>query len=136
MIKVCPSCRSTWAGGRICDECGAPLTDPFAAEARQLPEGVWSHIRLQYGARRGMLVRVLAFLLGPTVGVLLLRQALILGMPWALPAALGAIAAGVATWGVIYWFAGKAVRIWVLRRGQLNKRRLAKAMLRKLATRR
>ena len=131
MIKICPNCRSTWAGGRICEDCGAELRDPYGDESRELPEGVWKYIRLQYGARRGMLVRVLAILLGPTVSFVLLRHAVGLGAPYAIPAAIGAILAGIATWWTLHWLAGKAVRIWVLRRGQLSKKRLAQAMLRK-----
>ncbi len=132
MIKVCPACRSTWAGGRICEDCGAELADPYGDDAKELPAGVWSYIRLQYGARRGMLVRVLAYLLGPTAGFLLLREAIVLPMPWAVFASIGALATGVLLWWTIHWAAGKAVRIWVLRKGQVSKRRLARAMLKKL----
>jgi len=132
VIKICTKCRSTWAGGRICEDCGASLTDPFGDGATSLPDGVWRYIRLQYGARRGMLVRVLAALLGPVVGFLLLRQSVGLGMPWAAPAAGASVIAGVLTWWCIHWFAGKAVRIWVLRKGQVSKRRLAKAMLKRV----
>ena len=131
MIKICPDCRSTWAGGRFCEDCGAALRDPYGDEARALPEGVWRYIRLQYGARRGMIVRVLAFLLGPTVGFLLLRQAVVLGLPWSLPASVGAILAGLATWWTIHWAAGKAVRLWVLRRGRISKRKLARALVKR-----
>lgn len=133
MVKVCPACRSTWAGGRVCEDCGGPLVDPFGTEAQALTDGVWGYIRLQYGARRGMLVRVLAILLGPTAGFVLLRQALALPGPWAAVGAAGAVAAGVATWWTIHWAAGKAVRLWVLRRGRLNRRRLARALWRRVA---
>ena len=81
MIKICTACSSTWAGGRFCEDCGAPLRDPFGDEARELPSTIWGYIRLQYGARRGMIGRVLAGLLGPTLAVILLRQAVTLDPP-------------------------------------------------------
>ncbi len=133
MIKICKACGSTWAGGQRCEDCGQPLSDPFAPEAAtELPRGVWRYIRLQYGARRGMIVRVLAFLLAPAVFALVARAAA--GWPgaWSRLGLAAAIAAALATWWTIYWAAGKAVRVFVLRRGQLSKRRAAKALLRKL----
>jgi hypothetical protein len=131
VIKICPRCRSTWAGGSHCEDCGGGLCDPFAEDAQDLPEEVWRYIRLQYGARRGMIVRVLAILLGPTVGVLLLRQALSWPQPWSLLGAVSSVLIGVTLWFVIHRFAGQAVRVWVLRRGRLRKTRLARAMLRR-----
>ena len=132
MIKICSRCRATWAGGARCDDCGGALVDPFADEAQEFPEEVWRYIRLQYGARRGMIVRVFAFLLGPVVAFVLLREAVLLraGAPRLL-ASLGAIAAGVAVWAVLYYLAGQAVRVWVLRRGRLRKAKLARALLRR-----
>jgi hypothetical protein len=131
MIKICSRCRATWAGGNRCDDCGGGLIDPFADEAHQFPEDVWRYIRLQYGARRGMIVRVLAFLLGPVVALVLLREAVLLPPPWRLFASLGAVAAGVAVWALLYYIAGQAVRVWVLRRGRLRKAKLARALLRR-----
>ena len=131
MIKICASCKSTWAGGSRCEDCGGRLIDPFSDEAQQFPEEVWKYIRLQYGARRGMLVRVMAFLLGPVVAVVLLRRAVLLTSPWRAIASVGAVAAGVLTWWTIHWLAGQAVRVWVLRRGRLNKARLARALVKK-----
>ena len=131
VIKICSVCRSTWAGGRVCEDCGGALEDPFGEAAETFPEGVWKYIRLQYGARRGMLVRVVAYLLGPVVGFLLLRQA-----AGNVAGSAAAIAIGLATWWTIHWAAGRAVRIWVLRKGQVSKRRLAKAMLKRAVPRR
>ena len=137
MVKICPRCESTWAGGLICEDCGSPLDDPFDEKrARNFPDKVWSYIRLQYGARRGMIVRVLAILLGPVVAFLLMREATALSSPWSLVGIVGSIAAGLLTWWTIHWFAGKAVRIWVLRKGRVNKRKLAKAMLKRALPRR
>jgi hypothetical protein len=131
MVKICPQCSSTWAGGLICEDCGARLDDPFAEGAGAFPEKVWSYIRLQYGARRGMIVRVLAILLGPVVAFVLSREAMALSVPWSYVGLAGAVAAGAVTWWCIHWFAGKAVRIWVLRKGKLSRRKLAKAMLKR-----
>ena len=131
LIKICPQCRSTWAGGLSCEDCGSALTDPFADDAKEFPEEVWRYIRLQYGARRGMIVRVLAILAGGAVGLVLLRRAVGLGLPWAVPAAAGALAAGGAIWWALHRLAGQAVRIFVLRRGRLRRARLARALLRR-----
>jgi hypothetical protein len=128
VVKICSACNSTWAGGQFCEDCGAELHDPYG-DAGKIPKGMWRYIRLQYGARRGMLVRVMAFLLVPVVFGLLAREAVISSSP--LLGVLGAALAGVATWALVYWLAGKAVRIWVLRKGQLNKRRAARALLKR-----
>jgi hypothetical protein len=37
--------------------------------------------------------------------------------------------AGVLVWWAIYVAAGRAVKVWVLRRGQVHKRKLARALL-------
>jgi hypothetical protein len=133
VIKVCPSCASTWAGGTHCEDCGAELHDPYAKDARdKLPQGIWRYIRLQYGARRGMIVRVLAFLSVPVVFGLLARAAIVQPSPWNVLGLIGAALAAAASWATIYWIAGKAVRIWVLRRGQLNRRKLARALARRV----
>jgi hypothetical protein len=131
VIKICTGCHSTWAGGRLCEDCGSPLRDPFGDEARAFPSTTWRYIRLQYGARRGMLVRVMAILLAPVVAGLTLRAAAGSESPWSI--ALGAVALplGFATWWSIHWMAGRAVRIWVLRKGQLNKRRMARVLARR-----
>ena len=132
MIKVCPACSSTWAGGRLCEDCGAELRDPYAPDAEtKLPRGIWRYIRLQYGARRGMLVRVMAFLLGPVVFGLLARRAFLLDGAWVALGVVGAALAGFVTFAAIYWLAGRAVRVWVLRKGQLSKRKMARAIIKR-----
>jgi hypothetical protein len=131
VIKICTACHSTWAGGQICEDCGAELRDPYGDEAKQLPPGMWRYIRLQYGARRGMLVRVMAIILAPFVAGLTLRAAAGSERPWSLVLGVVAVPLGFATWWSIHWLSGKAVRIWVLRKGQVNKRRLARAMARR-----
>ncbi len=131
MIKICTGCNSTWAGGRICEDCGAALRDPYGDEAKALPPSMWRYIRLQYGARRGMIVRVLAILLGPVACGLTLRSAAGSERPWSIVLAAASLPVGLFTWWSIHWLSGKAVRIWVLRRGQLNKRRMARALARR-----
>lgn len=131
MIKICTACHSTWAGGRLCEDCGAPLRDPFGGDAARLPSTIWGYIRLQYGARRGMIVRVLAVLFGPLVGGFALRTAVGLERPWSIGLGVLALPIGVGTWWSIHWLAGRAVRIWVLRKGQVQKRRLARALARR-----
>ena len=131
MIKICPACKSTWAGGMRCEDCHGPLVDPFADDAQELPEEVWRYIRLQYGARRGMLVRVMAFLLGPVVAVVLARRAFLLPPGWRAAATVGALACGFLTWLLLHRFAGQAVKVWVLRRGRLRRGKLARALLRR-----
>jgi MFS family permease len=132
MVKICPRCQSTWAGGLVCEDCGTRLDDPFdAGRAQTFPDKVWQYIRLQYGARRGMIVRVLAYLIGPVVAFVLLREAMAIDSAWRWPAIAGAMIAGVVTWWTIHWLAGKAVRLWVLRRGRVSKRKLARALIKK-----
>lgn len=132
MIKCCPGCYSTWAGGQTCEDCGTALCDPFAPDAAErLPEDVYKYIRLQYGARRGMIVRVLAILLGGTSGFLLLRPAMHLESVARWPAMALALATGVAVWAGIHWLAGKAVRVWVLRKDQVSRRKLARALIKR-----
>ena len=133
MVKICSACHSTWAGGQFCEDCGAELHDPYAADAAEkVPRNMWRYIRLQYGARRGMLVRVMAFLMVPVVFGLGAREAVLWPSPWNILGIVGAALAGLLTWATIYWLAGRAVRIWVLRKGQLNKRRMARAMLKRV----
>ncbi len=132
MIKICSACNSTWAGGRICEDCGAELHDPYERDAgEKMPKNIWGYIRLQYGARRGMLVRVLAFLMVPVVFGLIAREAVLLNGAWVAVGLFTAAVAAFATWLFIYWAAGKAVRVWVLRKGQLQKRKMARALLKR-----
>jgi hypothetical protein len=134
LIKVCKECASTWAGGTHCEDCGGVLSDPYAKDAgATLPRSIWGYIRLQYGARRGMLVRVMAYLLGPVVFGLCAREAVLLSTPWNIVGLSGAVLAGFLTWFTIYWLAGRAVRIWVLRKGQLSKRKMARAIWKRIS---
>jgi hypothetical protein len=78
-----------------------------------------------------MLVRVMAALLGPVVAMVLLRRSVLFPMPWMVVGMIGALGAGVLVWWTLHRLAGKAVRLWVLRRGQVHKARLARALLKR-----
>jgi hypothetical protein len=129
VVKICARCLEVWPGGYRCDTCGGPLTHTSDAKAHELPEVVWKNQRVDYGARRGMIVRFLAIFAGFFAAVIGVRSSVVLSSPWSFVAAGGAIVGGVALWWVIYVAAGRAVRVWVLRRGQLQKRKLARALL-------
>jgi hypothetical protein len=129
VVKICARCLEVWPGGYRCDTCGGPLTHTSDAKAHELPEVVWKNQRVDYGARRGMIVRFLAIFAGFFAAVIGVRSSVVLPSPWSFVAAGAAIVGGVALWWVIYVAAGRAVRVWVLRRGQLQKRKLARALL-------
>jgi hypothetical protein len=97
--------------------------------AKQLPEAVWKHQRVDYGARRGMIVRFLGIFIGACVALYGVRASFALEMPYTAIGAAGSLFAGIAIWWLIYVAAGRAVRVWVLRRGQLHRKKLAKALL-------
>jgi len=90
---------------------------------------VWKNQRIDYGARRGMIVRFLGIFAGFVVAVIGVRESIAQPSPWALILALLSLGAGAGVWAAIYHLAGRGVRIWVLRKGQLQKRKLARALL-------
>jgi hypothetical protein len=57
------------------------------------------------------------------------RASVVLASPWSWIGAIASILGGVALWRLIYVAADRGVRIWILRRGQLQKRKLAKVLL-------
>lgn len=116
-------------GGFRCDFCGGKLVHTSDEAAKELPEEVWRQQRVDYGARRGMIVRFLGIIIGVVTGVVLVREAIVLENPWNYLGAAAGIGVGLTVWRLIYIAAGRGVRIWVLRKGQLQKRKLAKAML-------
>jgi len=79
MMKICPRCAGTFAGGSFCPGCGVkqPLIDMSSDEARPYLEGadmrraVLSH----YAERSGMVRSALGFLVGVLGGVFILRFA-------------------------------------------------------------
>jgi hypothetical protein len=130
VVKICARCHEVSPGGFRCDFCGGALLHTDDARARDLPEAVWKQQRVDYGARRGMIVRFLAIFAGFLVAVYGARSAVAYAAPWSYAVAAGSLLAGIALWWMIYVAAGRAVRVWVLRRGQVvHKRKLARALL-------
>ncbi|HVY45794.1 MAG TPA: hypothetical protein VHB21_07945, partial [Minicystis sp.] len=97
--------------------------------AHELPDVVWKNQRVDYGARRGMIVRFLAIVIGAVTALYLVRAAVPLASPWNVLGGAAGIAVGVSIWWAIYVAAGRAVRVWVLQRGRVHKRKLARALL-------
>ena len=116
-------------GGFRCDECGGPLVHTSDPRAHGLPESVWKNQRVDYGARRGMIVRFLGIFAGAVSGLYGVRASVGLERPWSIVGALASLAGGTLVWWLIYVAAGRAVRVWVLRRGQLHHRKLMRALL-------
>ncbi len=129
MVKICAKCLEVWPGGYRCDTCGGPLTHTSDAEAHELPDVVWKNQRVDYGARRGMIVRFLAIVIGAVAGLFLVRAAVPLPSPWNILGGAAGIAIGIAIWRFIYVAAGRAVRVWILQRGRVKTGRLVRALL-------
>lgn len=118
-----------WAGGFRCEDCGGPLVHTDDARAQGLPEAVWRNQRLDYGARRGMIFRFMAIFIGLTIGLLGVRWSVPEPSPWNWIGAVASIAGGIAVWRLLYVAADRGVKIWILRSGQLQKGKLARALL-------
>jgi hypothetical protein len=129
VVKICAKCHEVSPGGFRCDFCGGPLLHTDDERARELPESVWKQQRVDYGARRGMIVRFLAIFAGFFVMIYGLRSAVAFDAPWSYAVAGASVLGGVLVWWTIYVAAGRAVRLWVLRRGQVHKRKLARALI-------
>jgi hypothetical protein len=129
VVKICARCHEVSPGGFRCDFCGGPLIHTDDAQARDLPEAVWKQQRVDYGARRGMIVRFFAIFAGFFVAVYGVRASVAFSSPWSYVAAAASLAGGIALWRLIYVAAGRAVKVWVLRSGQVRKAKLARALL-------
>lgn len=90
---------------------------------------VWRNQRVDYGARRGMIFRFLGIFIAIVVGLFGVRTAVPLPSPWSWIGAAGAIAVAIGVWRFFHVAANRGVRIWVLRKGQVQKRKLARALL-------
>jgi hypothetical protein len=128
VVKICARCHEVSPGGFRCDFCGGPLLHTDDERAHALPEAVWKQQRVDYGARRGMIVRFFAIFAGFFVAVYGVRSSVAFNAPWSYVTAIGSIAGGILLWWTIYVAAGRAVKVWVLRRGQVRKAKLAKAL--------
>lgn len=129
MVKICTKCHNIWPGGFRCPGCGGPLVHTDDDRAHNLPEAVWRSQRVDYGARRGMVFRFQALILGIVLGLFGVRSSVPLDSPWNFLGIFGSLAGGALVYYVLHEAAHRAVRIWVLRRGQLDRKKLAKALL-------
>ncbi len=129
MVKICTQCYEINAGGFRCHVCEGKLVHTDSAEARALPESVWKSQRVDYGARRGMIIRILAILFGVGVGLWGMRRSVPLEAPWSTVGFIASIILGFALWRLMHNGADRGVRIWVFHKGKVHKRRLARAMM-------
>lgn len=129
VVKICARCHEVSPGGFRCDFCGGELLHTSDEGAHNLPEAVWKNQRVDYGARRGMIVRFLGIFAGAVIALYGVRASFGLPDGWKLAGAIGSLALGAAVFWIIYVAAGRAVKIWVLRRGQLHRKKLARALL-------
>jgi hypothetical protein len=129
VVKICTRCHYVNAGGFRCSECGGRLIHTSDAEARDLPSSVWKNQRVDYGARRGMILRFLAIFVGALTALFGLRESVALASPWSWIAAAVAVVTGLVVWRVLYHAAGRGVRVWVLAKGRVRKGRLLRAIV-------
>ncbi len=129
MVKICLDCHYVNAGGARCTECGGRLVMVSDPEAKNLPDTVWKNQRVDYGARRGMILRFLAIFTGSLVGLYGLRESFGMEPPWSRAMAAGSISLGLAIWWVLHRAAARGVRVWVLAKGRVHNARLARAIL-------
>lgn len=97
--------------------------------AEELPDVVWRNQRVDYGARRGMVFRFQAMVLGVVIALFGVRSSVPLESPWNKIGIAGSLLGGILIYYALHEAAHRAVRVWVLRRGQLDKKKLAKALL-------
>jgi hypothetical protein len=129
VVKICLECHEVNAGGYRCVDCGGRLVLTSDPEAKALPESVWKNQRVDYGARRGMIVRFLAIFAGAGLALFGVRESIVLESPWSWISAVGSLVGGVALWWLLYRAAGRGVRVWILAKGRVHKGRLARAAL-------
>lgn len=131
VVKICVKCHNIWPGGYRCPdaECGGALVHTDDARAHGLPELVWRNQRVDYGARRGMVFRFQAMVISAVLGLYGVRSSVPLDHPWNIVGIVGSIVGGVVLYYVLHEATHRAVRLWVLRRGQLDRKKLAKALL-------
>jgi hypothetical protein len=129
VVKICLDCHEVNAGGYRCVDCGGRLVHTSDPEAKDLPESVWKNQRVDYGARRGMIVRFLAIFAGAGIALYGVRESVVLASPWSWIGAVASLALGLGVWFLLYRLAGRGVRLWVLQKGRVHKGRLARAAI-------
>ena len=115
MLKICPTCRRTWSGGRDCPHCGdgSPLIDVAEPQGRKTflrDRELASAIRGYYGARSGMLIVFWGILLGLVFAIALARKAMIAPHGHAGLWVAGAVVALLLPFGVAVWLGDRVVR--------------------------
>jgi hypothetical protein len=79
MMKICPRCGGTFAGGSFCPGCGVkqPLVDMSSDEARALLQhpDMQRAVQTHYVERSGMVRSALGFLVGVLGGLFIVRYA-------------------------------------------------------------
>jgi hypothetical protein len=109
MMKICPRCGGTFAGGSFCPGCGVrqPLIDMSSDEAKpylaasDMQRAVLSH----YAERSGMVRSALGFLIGILGGLFIARYA------FGAESAIGRVFWGGAAAGWAAFFAGGSVLV-------------------------
>lgn len=129
MVKICLDCHYVNAGGSVCTECSGRLVMVSDPEAKSLPDTVWRNQRVDYGARRGMIMRFTAIFAGSTTGLYGVRQSFGMTPPWSYVATAGSIAIGLAIWWTLYLAAARGVRVWILAKGRVHNARLVRAIV-------
>ncbi|MBI3073355.1 MAG: hypothetical protein HYY84_14670 [Deltaproteobacteria bacterium] len=104
MLKVCPNCRETFAGGRACPDCGPDallldVADP--ATQALLPElNLARPIRRFYAARRALIQFFVGLTFGVATGLLLFRHGVGVGGEAGFLWKVGGIIGGLAVMAV------------------------------------
>ncbi len=129
MVKICLDCHYVNAGGFRCSECDGVLVHTSDPKAQALPSSVWKNQRVDYGARRGMIMRFLAIFAGALVGLFGVRESVAYAAPWNLVVFVASVVGGLTVWWILHRAATRGVRVWVLAKGKVNHRRLARAVL-------
>jgi hypothetical protein len=79
MMKICPRCAGTFAGGSFCPGCGVkqPLIDMSSDEARAFLDhpDMQRAVQTHYVERSGMVRTALGFLIGVLGGLFIVRYA-------------------------------------------------------------
>ncbi|MET0595994.1 MAG: hypothetical protein ABW133_25055, partial [Polyangiaceae bacterium] len=107
MMKICPKCGGTFAGGSFCPGCGVrqPLIDMSSDEAKpylagaDMQRAVLSH----YAERSGMVRSALGFLIGVLGGLFIARFA------FGAESSIGRVVWGAFAAGWAAFFAGGSV---------------------------